>query len=84
MIYVYIVPQNVSDSQMKYSGFEPNNNLTDRQLEIIQCVLQGKSNREIAMELFISVNTVKTHLNNIYKELNVVNRLGLYTKLKNE
>ncbi len=84
MIYVYIVPQNVSVSQMKYSGFEPNNNLTDRQLEIIQCVLQGKSNREIAKELFISVNTVKTHLNNIYKELNVVNRLGLYTKLKNE
>ncbi|WFR55487.1 helix-turn-helix transcriptional regulator [Anaerocolumna sp. AGMB13025] len=84
MMYVYIIPQNGIDTAVKTPNIEVGANLTERQLEIINCVLQGKTNSEIAGELFISVNTVKTHLNNIYKELNVVNRLGLYSKLINE
>jgi DNA-binding CsgD family transcriptional regulator len=84
MMYVYIIPQNGIDTAVKSPNIDVGVNLTERQLEIINCVLQGKTNNEIAGELFISVNTVKTHLNNIYKELNVVNRLGLYSKLINE
>lgn len=80
-IYVYVIPQSGSKTEKKGLSLEDNPNLTDRQLEVIHCVLLGKSNEEIAKELFISVSTVKTHLNNIYKELNVANRLSLYSKL---
>lgn len=34
----------------------------------------GLTNPEIAQELFVSVNTVKTHIKNIYRKLNVNNR----------
>lgn len=52
-------------------------NLTERQLEIIELVKQGKTNKEIGKELFISENTVKYHLKIIYKALGIDNRLGL-------
>ncbi|MDY0152619.1 MAG: LuxR C-terminal-related transcriptional regulator, partial [Candidatus Cloacimonas sp.] len=48
--------------------------LTDRETEILQLLGQGKSNKEIAQELFISVNTVKVHLNNVFKKLGVSSR----------
>jgi DNA-binding CsgD family transcriptional regulator len=48
--------------------------LSDRQIEILQLVGQGKSNKEIAAELFISVNTVKVHLGNIFSKIGVASR----------
>lgn len=50
------------------------NLLSDREIEVLQLVGQGKSNKEIALKLFISVNTVKVHLNNIFKKLGVTSR----------
>lgn len=59
-------------------------NLTDRQLEIIQLAQSGKSNKEIATDLFISENTVKYHLKTIYTILEIKHRNELsnfrYTK----
>lgn len=55
--------------------------LTTRQLEIIELVKQGKTNKEIGNELFISENTVKYHLKAIYELLDVNNRVAL---IKNE
>lgn len=52
-------------------------NLTDRQLEIIELIKAGKSNKEIAGELFISENTVKYHLKIIYSLLGIDNRVRL-------
>jgi len=51
-----------------------NTNLSERELEIIRLVGQGKSNKEIAQILFISVNTVKVHLANIFKKIKVSSR----------
>ncbi|WP_339671223.1 response regulator transcription factor [Dasania marina] len=48
--------------------------LTTRQLEILACLAQGMSNKAIATSLFISENTVKTHLKSIMAELNCGNR----------
>lgn len=47
---------------------------TTRQKEIIQLVRMGKSNKEIAAELFISENTVKYHLKSIYQILGINSR----------
>ncbi|WP_202599222.1 LuxR C-terminal-related transcriptional regulator, partial [Vibrio sp. V39_P1S14PM300] len=50
-------------------------NLTKREKEIIRLLGQGASNIQIADELFVSENTVKTHLHNIFKKINAKNRL---------
>jgi LuxR family maltose regulon positive regulatory protein len=43
--------------------------LSERELEVLQLIAAGKSNRRIASELFVSVGTVKTHVNNLYRKL---------------
>lgn len=48
--------------------------LTNQEQNIFNAIYEGKTNKEIASELFISVSTVKTHINNIYKKLNVKSR----------
>ncbi len=50
------------------------NHLTPRELEVLRELAQGASNREIAENLFISVNTVKNHVHNILEKLEVNNR----------
>lgn len=55
------------------------NGITGREQEIIACVSQGLSNKEIAGRLVLSENTVKAHLNTIFKKLNITSRVKLMT-----
>ncbi len=55
--------------------------VTEREIEIIRHLVSGKSYREIGELLFISVDTVKTHTQNIYKKLHVNNKIGLVKRL---
>jgi DNA-binding CsgD family transcriptional regulator len=55
--------------------------LTNREKEILPLVLQGMSNKSIAAELFVSENTVKTHVRNILSKYQVDNRTQLISKL---
>ncbi|PIC63780.1 DNA-binding response regulator [Sporosarcina sp. P13] len=48
--------------------------LTERELEVLLLLAQGKSNQEIADELFIALKTVKTHVSNILSKLEVQDR----------
>lgn len=48
--------------------------LTAQEQKIIDEILMDKTNKEIAADLFISLSTVKTHINNLYKKLNVSSR----------
>jgi len=48
--------------------------LTRSEREVLSLVAQGLRNREVANQLFVSVNTVKTHLQHIFKKLGVSNR----------
>ena len=48
--------------------------ITERELEVLKLAAQGKSNREIALELSISVRTVQTHLGNIFNKIDVGSR----------
>ena len=59
-------------------------NLTKREMEIVNLVFDGLSNREIANTLFVSENTIKKHLNNIYQKINLPNRTRLINFLNQE
>ena len=48
--------------------------LTRRELEILQLVAEGHSNSQLARMLWVTEQTVKFHLSNIYRKLDVANR----------
>ena len=49
--------------------------LTSREKEILELLVLGQANKQIAEKLFVSIDTVKTHLKNIYQKLDVNSRL---------
>jgi two-component system NarL family response regulator len=50
--------------------------LSSREIEVLQRMAAGKSNKEVGAELFISEGTVKTHVKSIFSKLDVVSRTG--------
>ncbi|SEP93589.1 two component transcriptional regulator, LuxR family [Virgibacillus subterraneus] len=52
----------------------PHDQLTDREMEILMLVAQGKTNQEIADQLFIALKTVKVHVSNVLGKLEVQDR----------
>ena len=56
---------------------ENKESISEREKEIIVCLVQGMTNKEIAAHLFISVNTVITHRRNIVKKLQIHSLAGL-------
>ncbi|MHB1056153.1 MAG: diguanylate cyclase [Thermoleophilia bacterium] len=50
------------------------NELSEREVEVLRLIAEGKSNSQISDDLFITVNTVRFHLANIYQKLSVSNR----------
>jgi len=57
--------------------------LTKREEQVYSLILLGKSNLEIGTELFISINTVRTHVAKILRKRSANNRIELITKQKN-
>jgi DNA-binding NarL/FixJ family response regulator len=57
-------------------------NLTTREMEIIECILQHFSNKQIASKLFISERTVETHRKNIYRKTNTKGEASLIKFVK--
>ena len=53
---------------------QPQPTLSAREIELLEALATGASNRELAATLFISQATVKTHLVHIYNKLGVTNR----------
>ena len=50
--------------------------LSSRELQVLNALATGKSSKEIARELYLSEATVKTHLSNVYRKLEVNNRVS--------
>jgi DNA-binding NarL/FixJ family response regulator len=62
--------------RQKQSSIQEKTGLSIREMEILRLILSGSPNEDIAQKLFISPNTVRTHLYHIYRKINVSNRLG--------
>jgi len=58
------------------------NELTPREEDVLRCVAMGYSNKQIASELSVSATTVRTHVSNLLRKLNLENRtqLALYAR----
>ncbi|MGO4889633.1 response regulator transcription factor [Anaerobacillus sp. MEB173] len=65
------------------TSLQNNNELTKREQEIIELVKEGLTNKEIASSLHVSENTIKKHLQHIYRKMNVSNRTSLCYVLAN-
>lgn len=67
----------MSDRSQEYENYQET--LSEREIEVLRLVAQGYSNPQIADELFISINTVKSHIKNILSKLNLDNRTQVAT-----
>ena len=56
--------------------------LSKRELEVLGLLAQGHSNQEIAAKLFVSLSTVKTHIQNLFEKLDVKRRIQAVEKAK--
>ena len=59
----------------------PDVQLSKREKDVLKLVLQGKSNKQIALALHISIRTVEFHLKNVYAKFQVSSRIELFLKL---
>lgn len=78
----------LSDEIKKHSKIRSNgfgdllNGLTERQREVYDLIISGKTNKEIMTELFIEQSTLKSHINQIYGKLNIKSRSELKSNIK--
>lgn len=56
--------------------------LTEREMEVLQLISEGYSNVEIGEKLFVSENTIKTHVSNLFVKLDVKRRTQAVTRAK--
>ncbi|MGE4283017.1 MAG: response regulator [Clostridia bacterium] len=59
---------------MEEQRYKRDNQLTQREVEVLELIAEGMLNKEIAARLYISEKTVKNHVSNIFKKLNVCDR----------
>ena len=78
-------PMSMNIAKMVIRSFHKNQNspLTKRETEILEQVANGKSRSKIAKEMFIDLETVKSHIKNIYLKLNVHSRDEAIKEAKN-
>lgn len=75
-----IKPNNWSIENINQSLPTP---LTSKEFEILTALFDGKTNKQLAADNFVSVNTIKTHLKNIFEKLGVNTRTAAISKFHN-
>jgi DNA-binding NarL/FixJ family response regulator len=85
-IALYNFSQMVAASQPALSLIKINKQLkipiTKREFEVLKAIYEGKTNQQMSDTLFISVNTIKTHIANVYDKLEVVSRTAAVAKIR--
>jgi DNA-binding CsgD family transcriptional regulator len=81
--YHYLNEVRSNQNQAAISLFD-DGTLSSRELDVLELIQRGVSNKDIADQLFISVNTVKKHVQSLYRKFDVTNRTSLCFKVNNE
>lgn len=66
-----------NDQDKALVKFKDDNSLTDKETEVVNLLLRGYTYKAMSENLFISENTLKYHIKNIYQKLNVNNKMDL-------
>lgn len=74
--------EHTASSESDDSDFAALLDLSVREQDVLQLILEGKTNKEIAEQLFVSENTVKFHVKNILKKTGCANRKELLLQIK--
>ncbi|MBE9534001.1 MAG: tetratricopeptide repeat protein [Proteobacteria bacterium] len=77
-----IEPEQADSSKIKASKTDLIEPLSEREIEVLQLIAEGLTNREIATRLYLSLNTVKVHTRNIYAKLDVHHRTGAVARAR--
>lgn len=72
---IHLLEMTAEEIKEKYS-------VSGREKEVLLLIYKGKNNTEIAEELFISLNTVKKHINSLFKKLGVSSRAEIISKIR--
>lgn len=81
----YKFPRNIKLEEWFLNSYTSNRKpISARELEVLQLLVQGKSNNEIAKELFISVHTAKAHVSSILEKFQVADRVQVAVKAVRE
>ncbi len=72
--------QALLDAQAHILANQPFKDLTAREREVLNLLIQGQANKEMASALYVTPNTIKRHLKSIFKKLGVASRAGAVAK----
>ena len=75
-------PATHEDGGSSGGAARPEEPLSERELEVLALLASGRTNAEIARDLFVALGTVKSHLNNIYHKLGAANRAEAATRAR--
>lgn len=81
--YLYIEERLKDIIELRKEQYNNLDKLSQREIMIIEGIIEEKTNKEISKTLYISEKTVKNNLTEIYKKLSVKNRVELQKKFKN-
>lgn len=79
-----VVQQLEFDLDRRLKEVKENYGLTGRESDLAKLIYEGKSNSQIASELFISESTVKTHVYNMFRKMDVKNRMEVIRIIREE
>jgi len=80
--YFIHISKCVNSEALAYDRLVEKYNLTSREISIISLIDKGLNNQEISNQLYISSHTVKSHITNIYRKVDVTNRTALLHKIR--
>ena len=82
IVGIFIGLQGRNQGASSLSPVTMNGTLSPREAEVLGLIIAGRTNREIADALFVSENTVKTHVNSLYSKLGVNRRTQAIARAK--
>jgi len=74
--------QEIIDKNLPVTMKRIDGGLTPRENEVLSLLAKGMNRDEIATKLFVSPETIKMHIKNIYKKLNAKNKVDALIKMK--